>query len=74
MREIEIKVKARVWSESAIRALQAIGLEISAIKDVTRSHITVAARARNGASSYSLASLGICKFIYGSLHRTSHSH
>jgi small subunit ribosomal protein S11 len=36
MREVEIKVKGPgSGRESAIRALQAIGLEISAIKDVT---------------------------------------
>jgi len=58
MKEVEVRVKGPgSGRESAIRALQAIGLEISAIKDVTPCHTTVAVRARNAACNFQLSTL-----------------
>ncbi len=58
LKEVEVRVKGPgAGRESAVRAMQAIGLEISVIKDVTPVRTTAAARRNSAASDASKSKL-----------------
>jgi ribosomal protein uS11 len=75
MKEVEIRVKGPgSGRESAIRALQAIGLEISAIKDVTPVPHNGCRPRKNAACKISNRKSQSNNLIYGSLYRSPRPH
>ena len=71
LKEVEVLVKGPgAGRESAVRALQAIGLELSVIRDVTPSRTTVAGRRNNAASDSINYQPSTINVLSGQIYRT----